>query len=119
MLILRNQDLVLLERQPSPGIWGGLWSLPRYDDMDALNTACANWGQAIGEALKMPVISHTFSHFRLQIEPWQLVCRAPLAARPATQQAWVSIHDLATTALPSPIRKLLSGLAEDPPRNRR
>ncbi|MEO6959022.1 MAG: A/G-specific adenine glycosylase [Burkholderiaceae bacterium] len=118
MLILQNQGVILLERQPSPGIWGGLWSLPRYDDMDALNSACINWGETIEEARKMPVISHTFSHFKLQIEPWRLLCRTPLIAEPTTQQAWISIHNLKTTALPAPIKKLLSSLPENPSCNR-
>lgn len=113
MLILQNRGAILLERQPSPGIWGGLWSLPRCDDMDALNSACARWGQTLEGARKMPTISHTFSHFTLRIEPWRLLCRTLLIAEPTPQQAWIPIHNLGTTALPAPIKKLLSSLLED------
>lgn len=113
MLILQNGGAVLLERQPAPGIWGGLWSLPRYDDMDGLNSACMNWGQTLEERRKMPPISHAFSHFTLRIEPWRLVCRMPIIAEPAPQQAWIALDNLGATALPSPIKKLLSKLPED------
>lgn len=114
MLILQKGGAILLERQPTPGIWGGLWSLPRYDDMDGLNSACIHWGQAPEEIRKMPAVSHAFSHFKLRIEPWRLVCRMSVIAEPAPGQAWIALHNLGMTALPSPIKKLLSALPENP-----
>lgn len=37
MPILANQEgAILLYRRPSSGLWGGLWSLPELDDLDAL-----------------------------------------------------------------------------------
>ncbi len=36
-LVLRNRDgCILLQRRPPSGIWGGLWSLPEFENLDAL-----------------------------------------------------------------------------------
>ncbi|MGB3290294.1 MAG: A/G-specific adenine glycosylase [Burkholderiaceae bacterium] len=110
MLILTAEDAVLLERRPSPGIWGGLWSLPQYEDQQALATACANWGLSPASAQKMAGLVHVFSHFRLHIEPWYLRADAPIAAEPAPAQAWIPVSDLPATALPAPVKKILDGL---------
>lgn len=114
MLIVQSRRCVLLERQPSPGIWGGLWSLPRYDDIQALQSACLSWGQSIDQAHKAATLPHTFSHFKLYIEPWFLSCTTPIVAQPGPAQSWVPINQLARTALPAPIRKLLTELVHSP-----
>jgi A/G-specific adenine glycosylase len=110
MLILASADAILLEQRPSPGIWGGLWSLPQYEDEQALEMACANWGQSPGTAQKMAGLVHVFSHFRLHIEPWYLRAGTPIAAEPAPQQAWIPVSELSSTALPAPVKKILGGL---------
>ena len=113
MLILEHQGKILLEQRPSPGIWGGLHSLPQYDDLESLQGACLNWGLDPAQALKIAALLHTFSHFKLHIEPWYLRSPAQAVAEPGPRQAWVAIEDLPATALPAPVRKLLSGLFPD------
>lgn len=110
MLILENSGNILLERRPAPGIWGGLWSPPQYDDLNMLKTASLNWGQSAAASLQMATVLHKFSHFALQIEPWHIVCTAPVMAEPAAGQAWVCIDALRHTALPAPVKKILSTL---------
>lgn len=112
MLILENSGTILLERRPAPGIWGGLWSLPQYDNLDMLKTASLNWGQSTATSLPMPPVLHKFSHFPLLIEPWHIVCTAPVMAEPAPGQAWVSIDGLHHTALPAPVKKILNSIFE-------
>lgn len=110
MLVLRSQDKVLLEQQVSPGIWGGLWSLPRYGDASEIEAACVHMGQANNTPLKMAALLHVFSHFKLHIEPWYMQCETPLLAEPEPRQSWIAIEHLGSTALPAPIRKILAGL---------
>jgi len=110
MLILESAGAVLLQQRPSSGIWGGLWSLPQFDSREALEQACTHWGQRLAPAQKMAGLSHTFTHFKLHIEPWLVVCDMPLAAEPAPDHAWFAIGGLADAALPAPVRKLLDGL---------
>lgn len=113
MLILHHQGQVLLEQQASPGIWGGLWSLPRYDDADSLKLACTHLGVDTSTSQKIAPLLHTFSHFKLYIEPWLVSAQQPMIAEPSPQHAWVATHDLAQTALPAPVKKLLGGLYID------
>src|SRR5690606_19878744 len=43
MLWVVHRDSILLERRPSPGIWGGLLSLPEFDGEDVAH-ACQRLG---------------------------------------------------------------------------
>lgn len=113
MLILQSQNVVLLEQRPSPGIWGGLWSLPQYDDTEALHSACRAMGLTVHNDSKMAGLQHVFSHFKLHIEPWHVVSDTPILAEPLTHQAWVPVPDLPGAALPTPVRKILGGLFSD------
>lgn len=110
MLILDRDGHVLLEQQASPGIWGGLWSLPKYPDAETLESACINHGERTEPAQKMAALLHVFSHFKLHIEPWYLRSELISTEEPQPGQAWVPIHALPSTALPAPVRKILTGL---------
>ncbi|NYT63922.1 A/G-specific adenine glycosylase [Alcaligenaceae bacterium] len=107
-----RQGSILLEQQASPGIWGGLWSLPQFDDSFALEAACNNWGQGKGKAQKMAGLLHVFTHFKLHIEPWYFQSNTIGVGEPGPRQAWVPIKDLPATALPAPVKKILAGLFE-------
>lgn len=108
MLLLHCDDRVLLEKQPEPGIWGGLWSLPRFDTPEALAAACLNMGVTVTPADRMASFVHVFSHFRLEISPWKVKV-GPQLAEPLPGQRWIPIEELPITALPAPVRDLLEG----------
>ena len=59
----------------------------------------------------MPMIVHTFSHYRLHLQPLRL---RKVALRQVLRDnddlRWVARADLATLGLPAPIRKLLDAL---------
>lgn len=107
MLILQMAPGVLLEKQPAPGIWGGLWSLPRFDDAQSLKNACVAWGLR-HEPVRLAGMQHVFSHFRLAIDPWYLALpdATPVMQNTPDQQ-WVPVQTLDSAALPAPIRKIL------------
>jgi A/G-specific adenine glycosylase len=71
MLLLRNMaGEVLLERRPPAGIWGGLWSFPEMAPDEVQESGCLErLGCRVRLVDEWGVISHTFSHFRLQITP--------------------------------------------------
>ncbi len=110
MLVLSHRRAVLLARQPAPGIWGGLWSLPRYDDLDALRDACAARGLPAGGLDALPPLLHVFTHFRLHIQPWRLDAGAGHAPATAEGEAWIPAGELADSALPAPVKALLTTL---------
>jgi len=109
MLLLLSDNGVLLEKQPQPGIWGGLWSLPRYDSAAELANACRNMGLEVKEEGRMATLVHTFTHFRLHIEPWRLESSSHTAEQPPDRK-WVPAPELADIAVPAPVRGLLDAL---------
>ena len=99
---------VLLERRPSTGVWGRLWSLPEID-VDADPVAALSECYGIGARLleRVAPIDHAFTHYALTMHPSRLAAKASRAALPA-ECIWIARADLAGAALPAPIRKLLT-----------
>jgi len=117
VLILHTAHAVLLQRRPPRGIWGGLWTLPQFETETALRQFCQNLGLACNAEQRMAAFSHTFTHFKLHITPWLLRCK-PILNEPSPSDgepisAWTAWEALAQTALPAPIKKLLSGVKPD------
>lgn len=117
MLILECQGHLLLDKQPSPGLWGGLWALPQFETLETLSAACAQMRMAPDAAsprspalLKLAGIAHAFTHFRLHIEPWWLRSGASTLPPPGAAQAWIPVHQLGRIGMPAPLSKLLGGL---------
>jgi A/G-specific adenine glycosylase len=105
MLWVVHQDSILLERRPSPGIWGGLLSLPEFDGED-VDSACRRLGVMPEDIQALPPFTHTFTHFRLTATPWRVTARA-IALLDDDRHRWVPSDALGSAALPAPIRKLL------------
>jgi A/G-specific adenine glycosylase len=110
MLVVLSRGEVLLEKRPSRGIWGGLWSLPEAPADAAIAPALASWGLDGAAVEPLAPFEHAFTHFTLEVTPWRVSPRDAsriAASRPAT---WLPLADIAGAALPSPIRKLLRSL---------
>jgi A/G-specific adenine glycosylase len=88
-LVQRCGDEVLLERRPSPGIWGGLWCFPEKKT----------------KGRRLAAIAHGFTHYRLKIQPVLRELRKKAPAGPA--QRWMRISDVASAAVPTPVRSLI------------
>jgi len=114
MLVLLDGDTVMLEKRPPTGIWGGLWSLPEAGDEASLADRALSFG-AVSRASALAPFSHTFTHFKLDIEP-RVVELAGDAKSASTlelgdgQTAWVALHEIDAFGVPAPVRKLLDGL---------
>lgn len=111
MLILRHADQVLLEKRPPSGIWGGLWSLPQAADEASLAIYAQRFGASAPFA-KMTMLTHVFTHFKLEIEPRLAdLDRAAAHLADGDEYAWVALGDLEGYGLPAPVRRLLEGLS--------
>ena len=88
-----HKEKVLLERRPSPGLWGGLWTFP---ESRLLN----------GRSERLPVVEHGFTHFRLHAQPLLHRLSRPVESR---GRAWLELGD--ELAVPTPVRKVLLSLA--------
>lgn len=110
MLLARNgRGEILMERRPSAGIWGGLWSLPET----AAGTDPADWcRERLGcTPLRLEILRprrHTFSHFALSIRIaalWLAESRLEVADQGAVQ--WASLASIGSLGLPAPVRSII------------
>ncbi len=106
-LVLMHRGSVLLERRPGAGIWGGLWVFPEGPAKNVASFCKAHFSCAIAKPQRMPVIEHGFTHFRLNILP--IRCRV-LRFLPKARGVWMDVDDAVRSAIPAPVRTLLSGL---------
>jgi A/G-specific adenine glycosylase len=126
MLLAVDADgAVLLERRPTRGIWGGLWSLPEFDSEAAL----AGHARSLlrGRALQQPdwqpralgSLEHAFTHFDLTIHPRIVDCDGAVVdavsesreARWCQPAMWQQGREL--LGLPAPVRSLLEAVAAE------
>ena len=105
MLVAISKGEVLLVKRPSPGIWGGLWSLPEVDAADVPKDAVA-----------LPPFEHVFTHFTLDVKPFQIkgsdssIRNGPPRIKESDPFIWLALSEVAGAALPAPVKKLLLGL---------
>ena len=111
MLLLTDRDgRVLLERRPPAGVWGGLWCFPQCDSNDEISDwARAHLGLRIKPRASLPVVQHTFSHYRLEVTP----VPATLAqvydrVMESGEQLWYKPELENEIGLATPVRKLTS-----------
>ena len=114
MLLVRDAEgRVLLARRPPTGVWSGLWSLPEAEDHDGARAFLSRHTRAdFDAALALPLIEHTFSHYRLHIEPmsWRVADVSPAVGDNADLR-WQPFDRLAELGLPAPVKKLLGNLS--------
>lgn len=111
MLILRHGNDVLLQKRPSKGIWGGLWSLPEIDMQTiATEAVFTMFGLQVEPQEPMPVLQHAFTHYKLDIlpQPLEVVSKDTHALAPNT--LWLPIEEAVSAAIPTPVRKILISL---------
>ncbi|KMY86820.1 A/G-specific adenine glycosylase [Candidatus Paraburkholderia calva] len=109
MLVLKDGDSVLLEKRPPTGIWGSLWSLPEAADEAALVQVAHSLGG--DERLqRLAPFSHTFTHFKLDIEPRLGEACGVAHELSDTQTVWVPLSRIDSYGVPGPVRKLLDAL---------
>jgi A/G-specific adenine glycosylase len=109
LLWLEQGDRVWLLKRPSTGIWAGLWSLPEFESVDALEQLLADWP---GASQALPGFTHVLTHLDLNLQPvrHQLPAgakRDAALARHWSEGRWVAYRDLSQYGLPAPVTRLL------------
>lgn len=117
-IVLQNaKGAVLLEKRPSPGIWGGLWSFPEWPlSTTARRAWFKEWGISRDDWETLPVIEHTFTHFHYHMTPiW--VCppgkvkwTALISSLTTRTFCWYHPDNTQDIGLPAPIKRLLQHL---------
>jgi len=107
MVIIKHHDEILLVKRPEGGIWGGLWSLPQFEDTSTTPKAWVKKTFGLETSLleKNLKASTTFTHFKLDIT--YSVLEAKLQ-RSKTPHTWLSLNNIEGAAIPAIIKKILS-----------
>lgn len=109
LLYNTEKTALYLEKRPSEGLWGGLWSLPSLDMADCAATYTnTTHGLDSQESIMLPMLKHTFSHFKLNLHPRaRQVHINTLKQRLPTNGRWVNITDIENMGLAKPIRSII------------
>jgi A/G-specific adenine glycosylase len=110
MLVLRHAGEILLQKRPSSGIWGGLWSLPECTPDEDVVLAARRLGYEAELLAPLPRLDHTFSHFRLAIHPRALAVRHRPDASREPGLIWLTPEGAGQAALPAPVRRIVETL---------
>jgi A/G-specific adenine glycosylase len=109
-LVLLKEGEILLEKRPSLGIWGGLWSFPEASGGDAISFCMRNLGCKVEMTRKLQPVEHAFTHFRLRIQPLLCTVRSATPRAEAPGRLWLEVAEAAAAAVPAPVRTLLARL---------
>jgi A/G-specific adenine glycosylase len=118
---------VLLEKRPTQGIWGGLWSFPEFTSSAQARAHAKTYLAPLrGKLSALPAIEHSFTHYDLTLEPWLARCDGaalrvaaptsqPVAPDAARATVWYNLRQPAQPlGLPAPVKSLIEKLAADP-----
>lgn len=110
VLILRNKGRILLVQRPSNGIWGGLHSLPEMESSSTPSSTAKSLGCHTGGFHALPTLLHTFTHFKLDIQPLmaEVKSRQPI---PGKGLSWLDLGEAKYAPLPAPIRRIIEQLS--------
>jgi A/G-specific adenine glycosylase len=106
--VARDRDgAVLLIKRPEKGLLGGMLQPPLGPWTDAFPSADSARKQAPFRATwrkRSGLVRHGFTHFELEIE----VYAADVAKRPGAEGRWVAADQLAHSAIPTVMRKIVA-----------
>jgi A/G-specific adenine glycosylase len=117
MLILKNKNgqKVLLEKRPSQGIWGGLWSFPEIEINNDASSFLQTHGFTIqNKPMNWDRLRHTFSHFHLDIHPQVLrLDYEPSMLMEKQDWHWYDLSSPTELGLAAPVKTLLKKLSQE------
>ncbi len=115
VLVVHDADhAVLLERRPAEGVWGGLWSFPELPDRARLTDWCLQkFGSAPSSEKVYETVSHSFTHFDLDIQPIRVSLPVPeLRAMEPGRWLWYKLRQPAKVGLAAPVTRLIGTIGE-------
>ena len=113
MLVMKNtEQQVLLEKRPSIGIWGGLWSLPESNAEDLLILETEQrFHCRLSSEERLEPFRHTFSHYHLMIQPMCFLADFDGAVIESGKYQWYSKEAALALGLPAPVRQILVSMS--------
>jgi A/G-specific adenine glycosylase len=116
LIAIRNDGAVLLEKRPPTGIWGGLWTLPQFENKDELYAwvehKLSRRGAEQTVKRSLGPYRHAFTHFDLELQPHVMEDRFELASvADADRYCWFDPNDPARVGMAKPTVDLLKLIA--------
>ncbi len=112
MLIACNGRELFLERRPTSGIWGGLWSFPELSAIEDAREWCQKRLATQPKSVdQLATIRHRFSHFDLDIVP--IVVRVDDASSTVADDEdshWYCLDEPSPLGLAAPVQKIMNTL---------
>jgi A/G-specific adenine glycosylase len=105
-----SSTAVLVERRPSSGIWGGLWSPPQFNTEHEALAWCAGEFRGASSSEALPAIDHAFTHFDLRLKPLVIDCEAGTKVGDSDGRLWYQLDSPPRVGLPQPISQLFERL---------
>jgi A/G-specific adenine glycosylase len=106
LCVLNKEGNILLEERPLKGIWGGLFSLPEFEEKEGLHAFLKDsFALKKASLTALPPFKHTFTHFHLEITPYLTVINHKKAT--FDNKRWQPLKELTKIGLPAPIQKIL------------
>ncbi len=109
LILNNNKKEVLLEKRAPIGIWGGLWSLPEFSNVDGVMEWCQRYNISTANFQCSSSKRHTFSHYHLDYSAIIINHKNPVNyIGEAEKTIWYdkSAKNL-QVGLPAPIKKLI------------
>ena len=113
VLMVRDDGAVLLERRPPAGIWGGLWTLPQFDEREAAQAWIVERATA-DRTNALPPYAHSFTHFDLTLHPLLVRATPVTAVADGDRYCWYEPRQPARIGLAKPAVELIRALDEQP-----
>jgi A/G-specific adenine glycosylase len=112
MLVITNHDgEMMLEKRPSRGLWGGLWSFPEINLAD-IDRLLADLPVVPHIKRPMQAFRHTFTHFHLEITPIHVQVTAEEQMRRQDKFCWYSLTHPPSIGLTRPVTRIIESLKE-------
>jgi A/G-specific adenine glycosylase len=105
-----SNELVLMEKRPPSGIWGGLWCFYEIAELEQLTTLLTKVNLKPIEQQLLTKFRHTFSHFHLDITPLVVDCEliSNQEINENNQQQWYNLQQKNNVGLAASTKKLLT-----------
>ncbi|MDG2375349.1 MAG: A/G-specific adenine glycosylase [Woeseiaceae bacterium] len=110
MILVRREESIYLERRPPAGIWGGLYSFPELRCVSDVERWCERvFGSAPNRISECKVMSHSFTHFDLDIYPLEVDVDVSRVSD-SDQVLWYAPRSSRQVGLAAPVQVLIDQL---------
>jgi len=110
LLMLQHERDVLLQQQPSAGIWGGLWIFPQQALEETVFESPLLIQQNLNAYEEKAIFRHTFSHYHLDIHPVLIKLPKKIDQVAESGSLWYNLDQPPSVGLAAPVKKLLEAL---------